>query len=832
MKRIIFLICLLLASRVFAYHIVGGEMVYKHVSTQNAMAQYNVKLYLYIDCEEDRSGSLEGDLNSYINIFTYNPVIQDFELYDALPMRDARTGPEKVALLNYKCIKKEPDVCVNKYVYELDVYLPINDLGYLLSFERCCRNTTINNIVNPQSTGATYWTTIPGIKSIPSNSSPTFKGLPPNFLCTNAPLNYDHSAVDIDGDSLVYELFTPFQGATQGRPVLGKFEGTLPSSFTPIIWGSNYSETNQIDGSPSFTINRKTGKLTLTPTVNGQFVIGIKVLEFRKGQLIGETKRDFQFNVITCVFDVVSSFGVAYQNCSGTPVLFQNRSQGASTYMWDFGDNVPNDTTAIKDPSYTYEKPGTYTVKLVAAVNNCIDTSEFDIVVKQNFKTKIDNDTLICGPFTKVLKTSTPNKSYKWSTGETTPSITVNTGGRYIIAVSDLPCISKDTINIINDLSRIDLGPDSVICRDSFVQFTYRGRDGYKSYLWNDGTTLPTVFIPNLNTYRVNVVNNNNCPSSDSITFVLYPPPRVYLNDTLFCKGTTVRLDGVNYSIKTKLETNYTWNSGETTPQIVTGKPGMYIVTVKNKLCTIIDTASIAFIETGLDLGNDTFYCGPVDRWLVPPQNFVTYLWHDFLDAKSYHAITPGKKKLTITTIEGCVESDSVMLIQYPNIDGGLGKDTTICLSSSFYMAASDSMINYLWSTGATSQAITVRDHGMYTVTVKNINGCIVSDSIAIKEDPEALPSELFIPTAFTPDEDGLNDVFPGSSYKDPGSTYHLEIFNRWGEKIFVSNHPSVQWDGTYKGNAASQDVYVFYVRYVACDEQVHWVRGTFTLLR
>ncbi len=839
LKRLLIGCILLISQQLSATHIVGGEIMYRYVRNTSVDVTYNVTMLLYIDCINGSREAIAQDINGYLNVFSYNRNTNIYTLYtnngSYYPLTFTRSGPSRVASVNYSCIKTKPNACVDKYTYALDITVPINTGGYTLSFERCCRNNTINNIVDPQSTGATYWTHIPGFSGSFRNSSPVFKSLPPNFLCTNAPLNFDHSATDADGDSLVYELYQPFLGATSFDPLPNFTNATNPANFQNVLWRNGYSTyANQIDGNPTLSIDSKTGKLTLTPTVTGQFVIGIKVIEYRKGVKIGETKRDFQFNVSNCTFDVVASFFVPKVNCQDNQVTFFNQSQGGIKFSWDFGESDKNDDTSdIKAPKYNYTKPGTYTVRLIAFSSGpCRDTTSYDIIVKPNFKVNLPSDTLVCGSFTKQLQSDVPNKSYLWSTGETTPNITVNKGGKYWIAVTDAPCTSRDTITIINDLTKLDLGPDSVICRDSFVQFTYAGPAGYKSYLWNDNTDKQSVFIPQLGTYWVTVANMNNCVSSDSITFVLYPPPKTVMNDTLFCKGTSVTLDGSNISIKTKLETNYLWNTGATTPTITTFNPGLYHVRVRNKLCTIFDTVIITHIETGLDLGNDTFYCGPVDRWLYPQKGFAKYVWHDFAEVIDYRATTPGKKKITITTKEGCIESDSVMISQFPPIDGGLSNDTSICVSSVMTLTARDSFIQYNWNTGANSRSIRVSDAGMYIVTVKDNNGCIISDTINIKEQADALPVDLFMPNAFTPNDDNLNETYPGSKYADPGSPYLLRLYNRWGELIFESTSPLNEWNGRIKNEMAPQDVYVYYVKYVGCDNVERWFRGTFTLLR
>ncbi|MCC6818964.1 MAG: gliding motility-associated C-terminal domain-containing protein [Bacteroidia bacterium] len=830
---------LLLGQQLFATHIVGGEIMYKYISNNTNSVSYRIDMFLYIDCDNGDPGAIAQDVNGYLNVYSYNKNFNNYTLYtnnsNYYSLNNARSGPVRVASTNYNCIKNKPNLCVDKYTYSLNITIPINNGGYVISFERCCRNNSIGNIFSPGSTGATYWTHIPGFAGSFVDNSPVFKSLPPNFLCTNAPLNFDHSATDSDGDSLVYELYHPYLGASTFAPLPNQFGSTNPIDFSNVAWASGYNTTNnQIDGNPTLTIDSRTGRLTLTPTKTGQFVIGIKVVEYRNGVKIGETKRDFQFNVTDCIFDVVASFFVPKVNCQGNVVSFTNLSQGGVKYYWEFGDPATRaDTANSKNSSYTYSTPGNYTVKLITYSSGpCRDSTLYDIFIKKNFKVKLPDDTLVCGTFNKTLKSDVEKKSYRWNTGETTESIVVNKGGKYWVDVIEAPCTSSDTIEIINDLSFIDLGPDSVICRDSFVQFTYDGKPGYTSYLWNDSTTLQSVFIPKLGTYWVTSININKCVSSDSITFVLYPPPKTKLNDTLFCKGTSVTLDGSNLSIKTKLETNYLWSTGETNPIITTFTPGVYYLKVRNKLCTLFDTVAITHIETGFELGPDTFYCGPVDRWIYPQTGFARYQWHDFAEVINYHALSPGKKKLTITTKEGCIESDSVFISQYPSIDGGLGNDTAICVSSAIILTASDSMVSYLWNTGSTNRSISIRDAGLYIVTIQDSNGCIENDSINIKEQSDALPIDLFMPNAFTPNDDFVNETYPGNKYSDPGSPYLLRIFNRWGEKIFESNSPSMEWNGTYNNKLAPQDVYVYYVKYVGCDDVERWFRGTFTLMR
>jgi gliding motility-associated-like protein len=332
--------------------------------------------------------------------------------------------------------------------------------------------------------------------------------------------------------------------------------------------------------------------------------------------------------------------------------------------------------------------------------------------------------------------------------------------------------------------------------------------------------------------YWLKTVNKNNCISADTIDFIAYSPPVFDIRDTVFCRNTIVVLDALNLNSSTQAESKYLWNNGALSSRIVVGLPGTYSVVVNNQYCSHRDTAKLSYIQTGLDLGPDTFYCGPVNRTVYAQSNFVSYLWQDGSTYSSDRALSPGKYKVIIVSKDGCIEADSMMIYQYPVLDPGLGDDTTVCISSEIYLSAADSMVSYLWNNGARTQKISAMEKGLFTVTVSNKQGCIASDSVMVSTDPNAVPNELFMPDAFTPNNDGINDVFPSNRYNNLNSFYRLKIFNRWGEEIFETEVTGVQWDGTYKGTEAPQDVYVFMVSSVGCDGQERHFRGTFNLLR
>jgi gliding motility-associated-like protein len=117
---------------------------------------------------------------------------------------------------------------------------------------------------------------------------------------------------------------------------------------------------------------------------------------------------------------------------------------------------------------------------------------------------------------------------------------------------------------------------------------------------------------------------------------------------------------------------------------------------------------------------------------------------------------------------------------------------------------------SYLWfPTGQTSRTIRATVPGTYQVTMKNAGGCFIHDSVQVLDCP---PTEVYIPKAFTPDNDGLNDTF--KVYNLNVADYHMSIYNRWGEEVFHSDDVNKGWDGKYHGSPVPQDIFVYQIIY------------------
>lgn len=824
LKNLILLIFLSLASQGKATHIVGGEMTYTYLGNN----QYKLRLDLYIDCINGNPQAVESDRNALFAIFYGNTR----QMVPGYPVSVGRSGPQRVTKTNYNCIAVQPNACVDHYWYERTVTLSPRTGGYYVSFQRCCRNGTITNIVDPGGAGANYWTFIPNPNDVGNNSSAVFKELPPNFLCTNTPLRFDHSAKDADGDSLVYSLTTPYTGGNRDfpRPDNGASGQMDKPPFDLISWKNAYNANDPINGFPKMKIDSLTGLLTLTPTQAGQFVVGISVKEYRKGVFINETIRDYQFNVQACVINVMSSFFAPKFLC-GFEYSFTNYSQGAQRYFWDFGVEGRDDDTSIQTkPSFTFPEPGNYTVTLVAFKNSCSDTFRLTVMVVEPVFPTLPSDTVLCPGDKLVLRSDIIGDDYTWNTGSKADSIIVDTDGDYILGVTQKTCTWYDTIKVVVDRDVVEAYGDTLFCSDE----TFNHKIGAKEiqgsqYLWSNNSIDREIFVTQKGWYFVGIVTVNGCRSIDSVRVDHFPEVTVSVGDTIGCENVPLTFTAVyndaNASIK--------WSNGASGPTMTTGQSGTYTVTATVGLCSTSDSFEFDYFPRELELGPDLQFCDIIDTLISSPQNdFKSVIWNDEIPGMNYRLRESGILKISVVTQNGCIERDSLMVRLYNSPLLNLGPDTTICLSENPILDAGFGMRSYKWNNGKNTQKITAYDSGLYTVEIVSTNGCRSRDSVWINKRKDLFPSDIYMPNAFTPNGDGLNDVYPLNQYQVKGAEYRLWVYNRWGEKLAEFAHPDGNWDGYINGVPAQEGVYVFRVTWVGCDNQRRSLFGDFTLLR
>ncbi len=372
-KIALIIIGLLYVAMLQATHVAGGSMSYRCIGADT----YEVSLEFRRDCfngapnaqfdEFASIGVFDADRNLVLTVGSGGEIRIPFMGDDTLN-----------EILTSECNVIGGDVCVQTTLYRDTVVLPPIPGGYILAYQRCCRNSKLNNIADPLNTGATYWVRITEAALEVCNTSPQFNQWPNVFICVNDTLRFDHSAFDADGDSLVYFMCTPSSGATEADPM------PQPPNAPPfglVNYAAGFSENNMMGGSP-ISIDQNTGELIAVPDQVGEFLIGVCVREFRNGELLSEVRRDFEYAVRVCGRDPVAIITPeALTQCNDLEVAFTNESTSnflpvdSLDFTWYF--DFP-DTTLFSnemEPVFTFPEPGLYNVAMIVTDGVCIDTA-------------------------------------------------------------------------------------------------------------------------------------------------------------------------------------------------------------------------------------------------------------------------------------------------------------------------------------------------------------------------------------------------------------------------------------------------------------------------
>lgn len=766
-KLFIFTIVLLglLKVNLKATHIVGGEMFYDHIGGDS----FEISLFIYVDCENGRWRALSTDRRATIGVFrsSNGSFIDSFTI--------ARIDSTVINDVNYNCLEPPSNICVRRYEFKVIKVLKDIPGGYTIAYQRCCRNRTVLNVFDQNSTGGTYFATIPERKDVGDNSSPRFKGLPPNFLCLNSAFEFRHDAIDPDGDSLVYELCLPYEGGSTFDPA------PRPPAAPPyqnVTMNFGFGINNFMNANPRLAIRRKNGILTCTPRRLGQYVVGVCVKEYRNGVLLSSTLRDFQFNVINCQFDVVSAFVAPEQQCD-YDVKFKNESQGAIAYKWNFGDTTTKaDTSNQKNETYTYTNPGWVTVKLIAYSKECNDTFFKKFYVRPDTGAFAGPDARSCNGEPVVIGPQVffPRSKYQWFpssflSSDTARNPTANppSDRTYVLKQTFDYCYAYDTVEVKNGPPDIDFSFIPLIeCKNLTYRFetTGEGRD----FTWDFGTgrqrdvsSLQSLYFtfPKEGEFDVKYIAALNPTCKDSIieTISVAEDTTDFSGPSqLVCFGDSVQIG--RPPIKPGLRYNWkpdTFLSADNIPRPFV-KPEVttsYLITRTADYCEVVDSLTLT-----VDKPEPFFkmaYTFPCDGLNVKvynvSKNCNNLLW-DFgvsgskrdtstsSDSVAFKFPDNGEYVISLigTSAKGCKWLYDRSLNVFADTAEFAGPDSNLCLGQELEIGLRDStsFARFRWlpadsvsNASIPNPSISPKDSGVYVLR-KIYPECIFSDTIIV----------------------------------------------------------------------------------------------------
>jgi len=478
----------------------------------------------------------------------------------------------------------------------------------------------------------------------------------------------------------------------------------------------------------------------------------------------------------------------ALDGCRNVPIQFRDQTTTAygviDYWKWFFGNPIVNqDTSRLKNPTYSYPNLGTYTVQLIVGSNKgCRDTIDAPLNILSKPSMQLTNDTLICNIDTLQLN-AVGNGTFTWSpnymindVNSSNPLVSPDVPTKYYATLTSAPgCVNVDSVFVdVRSFVTLNAGPDTTICLTDSVRFNINS-DGLR-FRWtptagmnNPNLKNPTVRPTGTTTYSV-TGNIGKCATTDNIIVRTVPYPTVNTRgDTTICYDDTVRIFASGGS-------RYVW--------------------------TPANTLSAADIPNPL----------------------------------AYPLLTTVYRVAVFENL-GCPKPsfDSVRVNVIPPIPAFAGNDTAIVLGQPLQLGATGGSV-YNWSPPiglsnpniANPIAILSNDI-TYFVRVSIPIGCFAYDTMSVKvffTDPD-----IFVPTAFTPNGDGKNDKLKPIPVGVESLDY-FRVYNRYGQQVFSTEVIGEGWDGKINGKEQGTTTYAWYVQGTDYLGKRIFKKGTSTLIR
>ena len=392
-------------------------------------------------------------------------------------------------------------------------------------------------------------------------------------------------------------------------------------------------------------------------------------------------------------------------------------------YLW---------STGATTKSISVSTAGVYSVNVNSGSTcNAIASVSLNALPLATVTVTTDRATTFCVGDTAVKLTSSQPFGNKWSTGETTRTITATATASYFVSYNaGLGCdtVSSTPVSVtVNPIPVVTISGALAFCPSSST--TLDAGSTYASYLWSTGATTSSISVSTANAYIVNVVSTLGCKGKRTVNVSQSSVPTPFISgNNSFCPGSSITLDaGAGYS-------SYSWSTlpVSTGRTLTVSSAGIYTVTVTNSSgCTgsatvnaIQHTAPAPYIS-----GNASF-CQGGSTNIFANTGFASYMWNSGATTQNISVNTAGNYTVTVTDNNGCTgtaaQTASLFPVPNPVISGNL----SFCNGGSTILDAGINYAGFVWTTGATTHSITTSAIGPYSVTVTDNNGCVGSATV------------------------------------------------------------------------------------------------------
>lgn len=878
MKKFLFFILIFFSAFIAkADHLKGGFFTYEYLgpgSGPNTL-KYHITLTVYMVCNPKPE-----QIGGAINFSFYNADTRQFYKDVAVPITQQY---ELKRSHNDPCIIGDQSVCYYIVVYDLPgIDLPVNQNGYTVAYQRCCRIININNIQAPSNNvGNTYAIAIPGKgagQNAEQNKSAEFLVNDTAVVCGGNYFQLGFQASDRDGDSLSYSFCNAWTGGTQNDPAPGTATAPLayiPVQYTSIPYASGYSGTTPLGS--KVTIDPGTGIISgIAPSQQGEYVVTVCVTEYRNGVAIAYNRKELHITVKDCN-PIRATLNPQYVNCGNFTFTFSNNTPtGVQNSFWDFGvPGDPNNNSTLTKPTFTYPDTGTFVLKLVVNRNlSCPDSTTAPVKVYPGFFPNFTYNGICVNKPTHFLDSTRTVygfvNTWNWNFGDPTsqtntsplqnPFYTYAQSGTYhvqFIVGNNKGCI--DTVH--KDITILDKPPlsvafnDTLICRGDNVQLHAIGNGNFSwtptSNITNANTPDPTVSPASTQTYSVQL-DDNGCINNDTVRVRVVTVVSLQAKaDTTICLTDSLQLFAVSDGLRFQWSPSADFSDPNAQnpfvhPQNTSNK---YTVTAIIGSCNTTSSVTVKTVPYPIaDAGSDTTICYSASAQLHGKIAGSSFSWSPTNTLTNFNTLDPiatpvrdtSLYVLTVRDTIGCPKPgfDTVLVVRLPKIYPFAGKDTSVIAGQPLqFNATGGTSYNWIPSIGLNNPNIHNPigrydgsfEYITYRVIVKDIAGC--ADSAFIKVHIFKTEPRVFVPTAFTPNGDGKNDVFRPIAVGIDKILY-FRVFNRWGQLVFETTENGKGWDGKINGKEQATGVFVWLVKAVDYLGNDFFAKGTTTLIR
>jgi gliding motility-associated-like protein len=543
--------------------------------------------------------------------------------------------------------------------------------------------------------------------------------------------------------------------------------------------------------------------------------------------------------------------------CSGGSAQLGGTTNQGSIYSWSpvnglSDPNIANPTVTLTNQTLA---PVTTTYTLTEDINGCIGTATVNVTVNPAtaVNTNPSGSIQICQGGQADIVADPGYVSYTWSNNASGQTLTVNSAGNYfVIAVDANGCQSVSlpvdvTVNPPLPLN-VTAGGPLQICNGESVTLT--ADPGLNNYVWSNNATGQILSVTTTGNYNVSATDVNGCEYVSAFTNVqVFDKPVISIVSTtdVSCFGlqngaATFNTTGGTPTYQYFLIPN-TPLQGASANNLA---PGSYNVYVSDG-AQCGDTATFSIAEPSaplqinlINLQNVSCF-GYSDGQIIVDATGGTaaysYNWSNSQGGATANGLSAGTFTVTATDNNGCIETASFDITEPPAVGVSLPDSYEIILGKSVVLTPSyDNNINYFFNwtpdynlsnSNAPNPAASPYQTTNYTLTISDDNNCRASDTVTVIVKDSIL---IYIPNIFTPNGDGINDVFlvNANAVKD----FYMVIFNRWGEKVFEANSINAGWNGTRNGKELEVGVYVYHVTLTFLNYTQEKRKGSITLAR